>query len=200
MQENFSEKQSLGIIEEMINKAKNQFSEDGSMYLLWGWVILFCSLGHFILDVVVDYPRPWAIWSLTWLVAVYMIFYLRSKDRKRTVRTYTDDLLRYVWLAFVIMMVVMFFLLQKFVPQFWLYNFLFVLLCYGMPTFLSGSILQFRPLVLGGIFCWLLAVAAGFVHFSYHPLFVTAAVIVAWIIPGYILRDKYRKSLATYER
>jgi FtsH-binding integral membrane protein len=193
MQENLTEKQSLSIIEEMINRAKNQFSEDGSLYLLWGWVILFCSLGHFVLQVVVEYNRPWQIWSVTWVVAVYMLIFLRRKNRTRKVKTYTEELLSYVWLAFVIMMALTFFLLQKFVPQFWLYNFMFILLCYGMPTFLSGIILQFRPLIIGGVVCWVLSAASGFVHFSYHPLFVSAAVVVAWIIPGFILRERFKR-------
>jgi FtsH-binding integral membrane protein len=193
MEESLTEKQSLSIIEEMINRAKNQFSEDGSLYLLWGWVILFCSLGHFVLQVVVEYNRPWQIWSVTWVVAVYMLIFLRRKNRTRKVKTYTEELLSYVWLAFVIMMALTFFLLQKFVPQFWLYNFMFILLCYGMPTFLSGIILQFRPLIIGGVVCWVLSAASGFVHFSYHPLFVSAAVVVAWIIPGFILRERFKR-------
>jgi hypothetical protein len=42
--------ESLEVIQSMILKAKNQFSENGKLYLLWGWVILCCSLGYFILD------------------------------------------------------------------------------------------------------------------------------------------------------
>jgi Flp pilus assembly protein TadB len=194
-EESLTEKQSFSIIQEMINKAKNQFSEDGTMYLLWGWVILCCSFAHFILDVVVHYKQPWAVWSVTWIVALYMIIYQRRRDRKRKVKTYSEELLGYVWLCFVIMMVITFFLLQKFVPEFWRYNYLFILLCYGMPTFLSGIILKVRLLVLGGVFCWVLSVLAGFVDFHYHPLFVSAAVIVAWIIPGYSLRARFKKEM-----
>jgi hypothetical protein len=195
MQEKLTEKQSLGIIQEMINTAKNQFSEDGTLYLLWGWVILLCSIAHFVLDVVVHYSKPWSVWSVTWIVAIYMIIYQRRKDRARKVRTYTEGLLGYVWLTFVIMMVISFFLLQKFIPEFWKYNYMFILLCYGMPTFLSGIILQFRLLVFGGVFCWVLAVCCGFANFHYHPLFVSAAVIVAWIIPGYNLRARFKKEM-----
>ena len=48
--ENITQQQSLVIIESMINKAKNQFSENGFAYLLWGWVILFCSVSQFVLQ------------------------------------------------------------------------------------------------------------------------------------------------------
>jgi hypothetical protein len=45
----FSELDSIALIESMINKAKNQFSDNGHLYLLWGWVIFICSAGQFIL-------------------------------------------------------------------------------------------------------------------------------------------------------
>ena len=47
--ESFTHTDSLTIIQAMINKAKDQFSENGHLYLLWGWVILICSIGHFLL-------------------------------------------------------------------------------------------------------------------------------------------------------
>ena len=48
-EENISGKESLAIIESMINKAKNQFSENGHLYLLWGWAVFVCSIAQFIL-------------------------------------------------------------------------------------------------------------------------------------------------------
>ena len=45
----FSHSESLALIESMINKAKDRFNEDGSLYLLWGWVVLLCSAAEFIL-------------------------------------------------------------------------------------------------------------------------------------------------------
>ena len=67
------------------------------------------------------------------------------------------------------------------------------LVLYGIPTFLSGIILRFRPLIIGGISCWLLSVLVIFVDFSYQMLFLSAAMLIAWIIPGYMLRSKYKK-------
>jgi hypothetical protein len=195
MNDNLSGAESLAIIEQMIKKAKNQFSEDGSLYLLWGWVILLCSLGHFVLDQFNLYDRPWDIWGVTWVVALYMLVYLRKKERKKVVRTYTEELLGKVWFAFVIMMVVSFTIVMRYIPEFYKYNFQFVLLCYGMPTFLSGFFLRFRPLVWGGVACWVLAVTAGEVNYHYHPLFVAVAVVLAWIVPGYILKARAQSQL-----
>ena len=63
---------------------------------------------------------------------------------------------------------------------------------YGMPTFLSGLLLRFRPLVIGGIGCWILSVATLVVPYDYHLLLLAVAMVIAWIIPGYILQKQYK--------
>jgi hypothetical protein len=65
---------------------------------------------------------------------------------------------------------------------------------YGMPTVISGTILRFRPLILGGIFCWILALISTVTAYPYQLLLLGAAVIAAWIIPGYLLRNRYKNS------
>ena len=44
-----SGEESLAIIHAMINKAKHQFSDNGHLYLLWGWVVLLCSITQFLI-------------------------------------------------------------------------------------------------------------------------------------------------------
>ena len=46
--ENLSAQESMNLISSMIHKAKNQFSENGHLYLLWGWTIFICSVFQFI--------------------------------------------------------------------------------------------------------------------------------------------------------
>jgi hypothetical protein len=62
-----------------------------------------------------------------------------------------------------------------------------------MPTLLSGIILRFRPLITGAIGCWLLSIGSLFAPYDYQLLFLSAAMVIAWIIPGYILRSNYQK-------
>jgi hypothetical protein len=42
--ESQSAKDRLLFIESMIHKAQNRYSENGTLYLLWGWSIFLCSL------------------------------------------------------------------------------------------------------------------------------------------------------------
>lgn len=189
-----SQLESLEIIQSMINKAKNNFSENGHLYLLWGWVVLVCSITEFVL-LQINYEKHYLVWMLCWAAFIYQAIFLARKRRQKTVQTYTHDILKYVWLVFIIIMFLMGFLFgailggeyyKMITPGF--------LAIYGMPTFLSGIILRFKPLIIGGISCWVLSIVSTLIPPEYNLLLVAAAMIVAWIIPGYLLRSRFRKS------
>jgi hypothetical protein len=194
-EENISKQESLQIIESMINKAKNQFSENGTLYLLWGWWVFICSLAQFYLLNVMQYEKNWVVWWSVWIILIYQIFYLRKKRNRYRVRTYTDEIIGFVWITFFILIVLLVFILTRINdpkttalidPAF--------LVLYGMPTFLSGIILKFRPLIIGGICCWILSVICSFIAPEYHLLMIPIAMLAAWIIPGYLLRRKFKAS------
>jgi len=197
--ETITQRESLALIESMINKAKNRFGENGFLYLLWGWVILFCSLGQYVLLYVAYYPRHYLVWLATWLALVVQFIYIARKRRKKRVSTYTEDILRYVWITFVILMFLFGFLFSTknssnpaAVPNYMISS-AGLLALYGMPTFLSGIILRFRALVAGGISCWVLAFIAGYMPNRYQLLLLAAGVVIAWIVPGYMLRARYKQ-------
>ncbi len=194
-EENISGQESLLIIQSMINKAKNQFSENGHLYLLWGWAVFICSIAQFILMSYVQYEKHYMVWFSLWLVFIYQVFYLRKKRRRQRVRTYTDEIIGFVWLVFIILMVLFGFLSARVFDTNKYYSFIdpAFLALYGMPTFLSGIILKFRPLIIGGVCCWLLSIIASFISAQYHLLLVPIAMIVAWIIPGYKLNVKFKQ-------
>jgi len=193
-EENFNEQESLALIESMIKKAKNQFSENGDSYLLWGWLVFFCSLAQFVLLNIVHYEKYYLVWMLTWVAAIYQIFDQRKKKNRAKVKTYTDEIIGYVWIAFAISFVLIGFNLSSHKLMDSSIWYAVILTLYGMPTFLSGIILRFPPLVAGGICCWVLAIVAVFVPYQYQSFLLSAAMIVAWIIPGYKLRARFKAS------
>src|SRR5438105_3695545 len=99
-EEPLSETDSLVLIESMINKAKNQFSENGHLYLLWGWVILICSSTEFIFLKIVHYEKHYLVWFLPWMAVIYQAIYISRKKRTQKVRTYTDEIMGFVWFTF----------------------------------------------------------------------------------------------------
>lgn len=193
--EHFSEQESFAIISSMINKARNQFTENGHLYLLWGWVIFICSSGQFILQHVLQVKYYYLIWLLTWPTLGYQIVYLWRRIKHSRVRTYTDEIIGYVWLVFFICTLLLIALLirQLISPDF---QTVIWLVMYGMPTFLSGAIIRYRGLMMGAVCCWLLAITSAFVPVAYHMLLLSAAVICGWILPGYGMQKKFNKQNA----
>jgi hypothetical protein len=191
--ENFSPKDSLQLINSMIGQAKNRFTENGFLYLLWGWAIFGCAIFHFTAVKLNLFNKPEMVWMITWGVVIFQIIYLAKVKKKEKVKTYSDGIIDAIWICFGICMLVLVIVLGRF--NLWVYINSLALLLYGIPTFLSGFVMRFTPLKLGGISCWLLAIASTFTTPVYYLLMIAGAVLIAWIIPGYLLRQKFKNQL-----
>ena len=189
MEDSFNEKQSLELITGMINKAKNKFTESGTHYLVWGLTLLICSITQFVLWNFFGYKHAHYGWFFTWIIYVYQAIFLYKKKKNQRVKTYTDEILGYVWICFILCFFVMIFILIYTKSFELIYSTILVL--YAIPTFLSGAILKVKSLLIGGICCWVLACISLFIPVIYHLLLISLSVLVAWIIPGLYLRNKY---------
>ncbi|CAN5518203.1 hypothetical protein BH10BAC2_BH10BAC2_24390 [soil metagenome] len=194
----FNPQQSLQLIESMINRAKDNFAEGGFMYLVWGWAVFILSLSQFILLHFFNYPYHYMVWMFSWLLLAYQLIYLRRKFKKQKVRTYTDYIISYVWITFMILIFLLGFLIGRLTTgEYYTHINPIVLALYGMPIFLTGIIMRFSPLIIGGIGCWILSILTTFIeNYDYQFLMIPVAMLIAWIIPGYLLRAKYKKQLA----
>ncbi len=188
--ESLSANESLKLIESMIYKAQNRFSENGTLYLLWGWVVFFCSIIQYLFLKFTQYTNGSLIWSVTILVLIYQIIYLSKKQKKVKVKTYTDEIIGYVWMTFGICMGLLTVIMSR--VNIWMLFYPFIFLFYGIPTFLSGAIMRFKPLMIGGFCCWLLSIAATFITSLEVILLFIPAVLFGWIIPGYLLRARFK--------
>jgi len=189
-QNDFSPKDSLRLIDNMINQAKNRFTENGFLYLLWGWVVFVCAVFHFTVIKLRLFKHPEWVWISTWAVVIFQVIYLARVKRKTKVKTYSEGIIDAIWICFGVCMFVLATIVGRF--DLWVYMNSLVLLFYGVPTFLSGFVMRFTPLKVGGIACWALAIASTYVSPVYYLLFIAAAVLIAWIIPGYLLRQKFK--------
>jgi hypothetical protein len=194
LENDFSPQQSLQLIESMINRAKDKFAEDGFMYLVWGWLVFGCSLLQFILLHIVQYPKHYIVWLATIPVFIYLFFYINKKQRHQAVITYTGYIIGFVWLTFVIVIILLAFLIGFLTTGDYYTHIIHILLAvYGMPVFLTGVIIRFKPLIIGGIACWILCIISTFIRvYDYQFLLIPVAMLIAWIIPGYMLRAKYK--------
>jgi hypothetical protein len=178
--------ESLRIITEMLNKTRINFRQGSFHLLFWGWLIMICSLSEYFLSRFTGLSHPYYVWFLVIPgVFVSMIFGFVN-GRKAKVLTYADTIWMWTWMGFILAATVLFIVHSKSMETIAPY----ILLLAGFPTFVSGIIIRFKPLIAGGICFWILTLVVNFGGPTIGPLGVPVAMIAGYLIPGYMLKNK----------
>jgi hypothetical protein len=183
--ETLTAQQSLAIITEMISHAKSNFRSNSIYFLLWGCVIALANLGMFAL-ILAHYSRPYVVWSIAipaWLITIYMAY---RQGKKQRMTTHLDRIQMWMWFCFGVVI----FTLVGFGKSLNYQLNPVILLISALPTLLSGLMIKFRPLILGGIFFWVCGLLAFVLGGPWQFLVGAVAVTVGYIIPGILLRKK----------
>jgi hypothetical protein len=180
----------LNIIYEMIENSKTQIKENAFFYLLWGWLVLCASLAHFIL-LKVGFFYSYLVWPVIMTIGMVISVIAGIRLGKKTkYRTHISTAIIYLWYGFFFaLLIVLAYSIAGKIP--WAVCNALIISLYGLGTFVSGGILRFRPLIIGGICCWVIALGAFFIPEDYMLLMVSASIIIAYLIPGYIIRLKH---------
>lgn len=183
--ENLTAQESLDLITKMIRQTQSNLTHSSFYFLLWGWVIAFCNAGMYTLIKFTDLPHPYAIWLITIPTWIVTMIYANRQGGSSPNRTHLDKISMWLWIALAITICPV----LVFGNQInWLVNAI-ILLPVGLCTFVSGIILRFKPLILGGIIFWI----AGTLCFIVTPidqyLVGALAMIFGYLIPGYMLRS-----------
>jgi hypothetical protein len=187
-EEEFNPIQSLQLIQSMIDKTKQDISHKSVYFLVWGWLTFIACTAQFILKHVYNCPRHYYVWWIILAGVIFSFYRSKSDDKNQRVKTYVGESIKYLWIGMGISYFVLSMILSKIG---WDHSvFPFFIMLYGLGTFVSGAIIKFRPLVIGAILAWLLAIGAVFVEYDYQMLFAAAAILVSYIIPAYILKAK----------
>jgi hypothetical protein len=179
--------ESLDIIKNMITKTQRQYSDDSFYYIMWGWLVLIASIMHFVFIQLNVVQAP-MVWFLMPIGGVVSMIYGAKQSKKEKVKTHVNTFMGYLWSAMVISMIIVlamgFRLEDKTYPV--------LILIYGIGTFVSGGLLNFKPLIIGGIICFILSVVSFFLIFEYQLLFIALAMLVSYIVPGHLLKAKFK--------
>ncbi len=190
MEKHIDEQMSLNIITEAIENAKSRFKDNGFFYLLWGWLVLAASLLEYSLIQFSNTPYHWVGWPVLMTIGgVVSAVYGYRLGKKATVKTYVDTAMMFLWNGFIISILITLVLGAINHVSWHILNPL-IIVFYALGTFVSGGILKFKPLVIGGILAWVIAIIAFLIHSEVQLLLMAAAIIVSYLVPGYML--KYR--------
>ncbi len=193
MEKRLTEKESIEIIGSMINKAKHNLSNGSIFYLIWGWAVLLASVLQFVAIKIYDWDLHWIFWPITMAItAVIAVLVGRREYKNHRHTTFVDNSMKYLWGGFVIFL----FLVLNMGPVIgWKLTYLLLIGLYGMGTFISGGILKFRPLIIGGLLSLLLSAIGIFGRemindFTDVLILLDISIIVSYLVPGYMLRAK----------
>jgi hypothetical protein len=184
--------ESLQVIRSMIEKTKTTVADNSFYFLLWGWLVFAAALLQYILVVFVRTPLNGMAWNLMFVGFIVSIIRGARKE-PRKVKTYVDEGLRHIWECVVILQIVI--VLIYFKRGDWEHCYVFFVLTYSTGCFLTGRLLRFAPLVWGAFATWAIAILMTYTDAPANMLLTSAAVLVSYIIPGYLLRAQYKHQL-----
>lgn len=177
----------LNVIFEMIENSKTQIRENAFFFLLWGWLVLLASISHFVM-MKLGYFYSFLAWPVIMTIGMIISVIAGIRMGKRAgYKTYIDTAIIYLWYGFFFtLLVVLAFSIGGKIE--WHVTNAIIISMYGLGTFVSGGILKFKPLIIGGISCWILSMALFFVPGEYMLLVVALSIVISYLIPGYILK------------
>ncbi len=188
-----SGQESLALINQMISKAKNEITDNGFGWILWGVMIFLASIStYLVLEFNLNFS-PFIGWNVFGLIAIpLMAFNLIRHRRLLKTRTYVDDLLYLFDIGFTICIFIVILSINIAVsPN---EGFGYFLMVYAFLMLIQGGAIRFRPLFIGAIINWAGSLAIFYnKEFKYDMLITAIAVFIGYIIPGLMLRSQYRK-------
>ena len=187
-------RESLELITRVINEARDDYRSTGISILYWGAIVTFCSLVTFA-----NYYLHWDwlgyVWFLLIGAIIPQIMISKREKEARKFKTRQDDLIGGIWLSFAIAIsLASIFGMIRNIP----YLESLTLLLYGVPTFATGYGKACKPMIVGGIACWVFAVLALYTPWPYLMLLNAGAAQLAWFVPGIIMRRDYLKAKAQH--
>jgi hypothetical protein len=180
--------ESLQLIDAMINKAKNKLADDGFLLIFWGWLVFITAITHYML-ISLNTPNSNYIWMLMPLGGLFSAIYGYRQNKKETVKTHVGIYLSYSWSAFIIALIITLVFMNVHGIK---ATYFFMMILYGMATFISGGLLSFRPLIIGSIFSFCFAVVSVFTGEKELLLCLAASILCNYIVPGHLLASKFK--------
>jgi hypothetical protein len=186
MKEELSHQQSLDIIQAMVSQSRRRIADDGVYYLLWGYSVLAAALTHYLL-LQNGFEKPWLAWLLMPVAGIISGIIGYRKGKSAVVKTHIDHAMGYVWAGFVVVLISVLVFSGKIG---FAATYPVVLLLYGLGTFISGGLLRFKPLLWGGVCCWLCGLVAMYTAFDQQLLLMALAIVCGYIVPGHLLYSR----------
>lgn len=184
-QKTFSEKEAIGVIQSMVNASQENYKGSAVFFLWWGWLIFSASLINFSLILLEIHDGDF-IWPAVITLGIIGSFYLGWKENREAKSTsYIDRVNQYIWISSLVPIAIT---TGLGIMYGWFYAYPMFIAIFGWGTFISGSLIRFKPFIIGAIAAWAIAFAMLFATDLMLLPMLAAAIMVSYLIPGHLLR------------
>jgi len=196
--EELTERESLQIIQQMIDTAKQEQKDDGKGWIIWGWMLFLASVLTAI-NTSYNWFQTFFFWNMLGIITIVIFIVEIIKDllgkKQQKVETYTKAIFKKLNIGFFICL--FFIIIAMNVGIHPVKGFPLLMTLYGFWILIYGSLLDFKPSVIGAFVTWTLAFVALFQsNFQVIMLLHAAAALCGYIIPGHIANRKYKELAA----
>lgn len=182
---NLTPEESLDLITKVISEARQNFKDDGVIYIMWGILITIAGLAQFALIQLEYNSISYYPYFIVPLGGIATYFYYSRK--KTGTANAISKIVGRIWYAILINVLILSFIFA-YVLQANLTTIILVLI--GIGTLASASALRDRVLFSSGLCINLLGLSCFFLDYQYHPLVIAITGFFFTFIPGILLRRK----------
>ncbi|MDR1200822.1 MAG: hypothetical protein LBL58_04200 [Tannerellaceae bacterium] len=206
MENKFNEQESLQLITDMINQARNNFRKGaGNSMIFLGYTLAVLSILNYVLLVLFNNPFVYSVWALCIPLFFINYFYSSKRYKEALVKSHIDKVIGNVWTsAFIsISMIVFICYYAAYGFKSWIPYMLIVPLIMaagGTALYITAKLCRFKPYAYGGIVFWLgsiLCVIISVVMSRIEIQFIIFALsmIAGYVIPGHLANRKAEKDV-----
>lgn len=184
MDQELTPTQSLQLIQEMVKQATQSFQKSNFYFLVWGVAFSLAGVTDHLLHTA-GVAMHWAIWPLMGILGGIISGVHGAREGKRQgVMTWMDRVQMWLWGSYTVTLILVIIAAVSWGrdPN------PFVLLLTGLPTFVTGALIRFRPLMIGGMLFWAIGLFSLYALREYSSLVFAFAIMVGYIIPGILLK------------
>ncbi len=206
MKTRLNEQESLQLITEMINQARNNFQKStGNSLIFWGYAIAALSMTNYFLLRIFHTPFAFSIWALTIPLFILTQFYYHKKYKQSETKSHVDKITGNVWIGFFISVIILVCVsysfaigLKSVVP----YSLItpVIMIFSGMALYITAKLYRLEAYVYGAIIFWVgsllcVILTVGRSEPDIQLIILAACMLCGYIIPGHIVNHKVNKDV-----
>ncbi len=194
-EKNLTERESLLLIQQMINTAKQQQKDDGLGWIIWGWLLFLVSILTYI-NLHTKWFSTYYFWSYFGFISLALLLYSIIKyyffKKRQPARTYMGELFQKLNVGFFISLMFIIFSMNTGVDP--MKGFPLLMGLYAFWILIYGTALDFKPSIIAAYITWAIGLVAFFVDsFGTVMILHASAVLVGYLIPGHIAYSQFQK-------